>query len=367
MSILDKAVISAGTVLERLANGTYTTSLVDITRPCRVSPKTVVDDSLKFNEHLPVLLQATNSIFSAFYLLAFNAVASVDGVKTMRTLDQLNPNRDPMHSASPVFYATEDIEGEATPVGCIMPGVEDDNSKMIYEDTSLTVGKLLNVTVRPGASGINIANVVKDNDDVENQGSKDSKPTTIPVLVVVTPAFMDAPSISHIMEEGSPTRTTKHRWYMMRSGQISFWADFLGQRDLAQKYRHTLANDKNNVYLDIKERRHKNRMAAVVSNRLSLAEAANIWIITKETERKVNRDISGRISDYATRERIFGETFMMMIMIVDTQFEEITIYYQGIKEATETRIRDLKRSEKGNGADIGELMEAFLKSNVPSI
>lgn len=370
LGIVDKAAVSAGTVLERLANGAYTTSLVDITRPCRVNPVVAVDSTLKDIEELSTVLQATNSIFSALYILAFNAVGSVNGVRTMRVLDQLNPNRDPMHSASPIFYASESIEEDSAAGTVLAPAMEEDNSKAIYEEQSMAVGKLLNVDISPNVNGVNIASIVKDDEDEDEETGRvdpKAKPITIPILVLITPAFTDPTTLCHIMEEGSGSNKIKERFYAAKAGKISWVKDFLFQQDLAQKYRRTLAKDTSGIYMDMKERRHKNRLASVLSNRLSLAECANIIIISKETERKVNRAVSGRLSDAKTRERIFSETFTMMIIVVDTQFEEVTVYYQGIIQPTVARFRDLTRAEKGKGSDIGELMEAFLKSNVPSI
>lgn len=373
LGIIDRAAVSAGTVLERLANGTYTTSLVDITRPCRVNPKVAVDESLRNIEEIHTLMQVTNSIFSALYLLAFNAVGNINSIRTMRVLDQLNPDRDPMHSAAPIFYARESAEWdehEGTVLSTAVEKIDADNTvKAIYEDQSMAVGKILNIEISPNANGISALDVIKDADDAatDNADEKPQKSITIPVLVLITPAFTDQQTLVHIMEEGSGDRSLKERYYMAKGGQIAWGKDFLLQQDLAAKYRRTLAKDKSGIYMEMKERRQKNRLAALMSNRMSLAEAANIIIISKETERMVNRAIRGKLSDPKARAKIFSETYTMIIMVVDTQFEEVTIYYQGINEPTVSRFNKLKTAEKGKGSDIGELMEAFLKSNVPAI
>lgn len=370
LGIIDRAAVSAGTVLERLANGTYSTSLVDVTRPCRVNPKVAVDVSLRNIEELHLLMQVTNSIFSALYLLAFNAVGNVNSIRTMKVLDQLNPDRDPIHSAAPIYYARESADWDPREGTVLAPATENDNAiKGIYEDQSMAVGKILNVEISPNANGISIADTFRTQEEREQASDVDpkAKPIQIPILVLITPAFVNQDTLVHIMEEGTSANNTKERFYMAMAGQKEWVRDFLLNQDLAAQYRRTLAEDTSGIYMEMKERRQKNRLAAVLSNRMSLAESANIIVISKETERLVNRAIRGKLSDPKTRSRVFSETYTMIIMVVDTQFEEVTIYYKDINQPTVSRFNKLKQAEKGKGSDISELMEAFLKSNVPSI
>lgn len=72
-----------------------THSLIDATKPARVEPIVMVDAALVFNDDLPTLMQSLLSQFSGFYLQAVSLSMNVGNVSTMKTLDKLNPRRDP--------------------------------------------------------------------------------------------------------------------------------------------------------------------------------------------------------------------------------------------------------------------------------
>ena len=366
-NVVKKATVSAGTVLSRLANGTFTASLIDIARPCSVSPAVIIDKELEHYENIRPVCQGICSIFAGYYLIAFTLVGQVTNIRTMQVIDQLNPDRSAHKLAT--FYASESYV-EST----LSAAVEADDNKQrdaLYADDSLAVGKLLYVNVATGA-GVSatdaMAATLKGVGGGDTNDSADAKKgISIPILVKITPTFTTPETISHIMEMGSGRNTFKERFYMARAGQISWINDFLLDKDLLKKYQKTLIEDKSGVLRAMAERSRGNRMAGMISNKMSLADASNIWVISRETERRINREISGRLSDYKTRERIFDKTGMMFLVIVDTKFEDITIYYRGKEEATNEQIRNLARKEKGNGGDVTEIFEAFLKSNVPSL
>ena len=72
-----------------------THSLIDATRPARVEPIVMVDAALVFNDDLPTIMQSLLSQFSGFYLQAVALSMNVGNISPLKTLDKLNPRRDP--------------------------------------------------------------------------------------------------------------------------------------------------------------------------------------------------------------------------------------------------------------------------------
>lgn len=81
------------------------TSLVDVTKICRVEPLCVVSRDIVNHEIMPDVLQTDLNQVSAYYLQAIALQAQVKDVRIMKILDKLNPDRD----FSTVLLSTESI------------------------------------------------------------------------------------------------------------------------------------------------------------------------------------------------------------------------------------------------------------------
>ena len=80
-------------------------SLVEYSRTTRVEPIVFVDDGLVHFDYMPDVMQTLNAIFSAYYLQALSISVNVGAVDTVKLLDRLNPDRDPLLAASGAITA----------------------------------------------------------------------------------------------------------------------------------------------------------------------------------------------------------------------------------------------------------------------
>ena len=62
---------------------------------------------------------------------------------------------------------------------------------------------------------------------------------------------------------------------------------------------------------------------------------------------------------------MFENTLTMIVMVIDTEWEQLTIYHRGIEEPTELAVKELKSLNRGTGPDVGEILKAYQLGNSP--
>lgn len=329
----------------------------------------MVDQSLVHLPYITDVMQTLSSIFSAYYLQAASLMVNIDRINVPRLLDTLNPTRD-VADATAVRIA-DTVSGESLlsleSYQYALPGVsknritpkkhvsmEADGSaentasvnagklgKGISEAINLSVGRMLEVTV----------------------SASDNRKATFPIMVRLISTIVDSKILVHILGDNSRDVTLKERFHSWRAGQIEFWRDLVLCQDLIDEHRRALIEDKSGSYDEILRRRRNNNTAAIMSMTPSVANASNMMVISKATAKQLEADIGGRLTDYQKRQQIFASTYLMILVVVDPQWEQITFYHRGISVPTEVSARELKTANKGSGPDVAEILKAYTMGN----
>ncbi|MFO5854973.1 hypothetical protein [Klebsiella pneumoniae] len=74
--------------------------------------------------------------------------------------------------------------------------------------------------------------------------------------------------IAHIFSAGGRD-TWLHRLFLVKTGQIKFWRDFVLGQDMIDEHYRILMNDKSGVYKQITDRRRNNWKQSVRSGTVS--------------------------------------------------------------------------------------------------
>lgn len=340
-------------------------SLIEYTRATRVEPSVLLDLRAAQLPYIEDVLNNGLNMFAGYYLQAVSVAVNVGSVNVIKTLDKLNPNRDPMSSLSmrsmesykhglpfpgqPSLEAfgdnIKDSHDEIYGPGGSEGVSTRDAMKQFNESANLSVGKLIDV-------------------NIESEGQK----ATIPVSVRLRVSTIRPDIMTHTLSLDSKKVSKKERFHQWRSGQIEFWNDLVLAQDLIKKHRKNLMNDESGYYRARTASKRRNTLSALVSGEISVATASSIFVLTTETAKELERQIRGRLKDFKTREKLFEETYAMMMFVVDPDWEQVTIYHHSIDEPTEVSIREIQRSNKSKGGpDIAEILNAFRQSKSPTI
>lgn len=354
-------------------------SLVEFTKPTRVEPIVLMDDKVVNISFIGDVLQSLNSQFAAYYLQAVALSVNVGNVDVIRLLDRVNPNRSLSDSAvdgirniglrgsmeSEEAYAFKlPVPGESA--GAAAFGIESawktdrqldeegderqglsDTGKsveMAREVTNLSVGQLLEV-------------------EVESGGQK----ATFPVAVRLVTTSAPPEGIVHTLSVGQKNNSAKERFHAWRSGQLHFVRDLVLCQDLIDAHKDALLKDNSGIYTSSIKRRRKNRLSSILSGSPSVATASNLIVMADSTRKQVEREIGGRLKDFRTREKVFKETYAMIMVVIDPDWEQVTFYHRSIDQATELSASDLKSQKGGKGPDVGEILKAYQLGNGPNL
>lgn len=386
-------------------------SLVEYSRTTRVEPIVFVDDGLVHFDYMPDVMQTLNAIFSAYYLQALSISVNVGAVDTVKLLDRLNPDRDPLLAASGAI--TAGLQG----LGLVatenyafgLPSADGVSGLAVYGDAAKPLDQVLPREVLAmesilpngfdsdaaadalgkdyaeglAAAGDNRANMTDDGDSVrsinenvnlsvgrlldvtiEQNGHK----AVIPVAVRLKAAPMSPRDLVHILTVAKKDTSAKERYHGWRSGALNFIRDIIFCQDLIDEHKKNLMDDAQSAYQNTMKRSNKNTLAAIVSGRLSLASASAMMVFKHTTAAQVESSLGGRFKDFKFREALFKKTYAMIMVVVDTDWDRCTIYTRSIEEPTIQSIKEMKQAGKNKGGvDVAEILKAYTLGSTPTI
>lgn len=384
------ALMAIGAVVKGLLASQKNDSLVSFTKPFRVEPICMIDQSLEHKPYLGDVLQTALSVFSGYYLQGVSGMANVGNVNVMRMFDTLNPNRDVGSAAASVVDSINGASGvgmlsmesfantlprpgksgvgmesfDKIAKGAIAAkralnpqmkdvagtfdsgrlGSNEKNFRAAHESSNLAVGKLLEVTV-------------------ESEG----KTAKFPISVRLATAVVDEEVLIHILGNGGVANDNHERFHRWREGDLSFWRDLVFCQDLIDQHKRILMKDKSGAYAEQARRRSQNRSAGLLSGTPSIGSASAITVVSKDTIERLERDCGRKITDTRFRDTIFDHSMLMLLFIVDPGYETVTIYTRDIDLPTKLSVRELKAANKGGGADVGEILKAYRLGMSPAL
>jgi hypothetical protein len=354
-----------------------TTSLVEVTKPMRVEPLTVISRDCMTVPELGDVLQSLLSLFSGYYLQAVSVIGNVQSVKVAKVLDSLNPDRDfdylgegakllgfEDYSEKNTFTMYDEAYRFRLPTSLNRVGIEENqlspeqiqeikDSELhtsvditkISEISNLAVGKLLNVEISIG----------------EEKSSK------FPVSVRLIPSMLPNSSILHILALKTEDTSFTERFHAWRAGRISLIKDLILAQDLIDEHKKALMEDQSGVYSEIMRRVNNAKKFGLITRNPSLVSASNLFVISKDVARELELKLGGKLSNARIREKAFQNTYAMIIVVLDTEMERVTFYNRGTAAATDISFREIKASAKGKGPDILDVLRALNLGSAPAL
>jgi len=219
-----------------------------------------------------------------------------------------------------------------------------DTLQTIKELSNLSVGKMLSVEITDGLHR-----------------------ASIPVSIRLIASAIPSQNIVHILSIGNEDTSVKERYHAWKSGRLEFVRDLIFCQDLIDAHRKNLMADKDGIYANLIKRHRGNQVSTLVSGNPSVATASNSVVVSSDTASQLELKINGRLKDFKTREKLFKDTYVMIMAVIDKQWERVTFYHRGIDMHTEVGMRDLKIANKGSGPDVSDILKAYQMGNAPSL
>lgn len=330
-------------------------NLVSIANVGRVEPIALLDTDCVNLDYISDVMQSVHAIFSGYYLQAIHMINDVGGVSVAERLAPLNPGHglayESIHNTVARRYklsVSTEANTPAQPVGTVKPaknsfGVDLDTFESQAQSANLSVGKLYNVTLTNGGQEVKL-------------------PIAIRLMVNVLPSRMLTELFTY---RDAFDMNMKERWHSWKAGQLDFFKDLVLCNDLIDKYRRMAIRDKTGLGAKILDR-EASQVFRAISGKDSFSTATNIAIISNDTLGLIESDLNGRFSNSKVRRSIFENSNLMLLVVIDKQFERVTIYTRDLDSHTTLSIKDIKVSNKSSGPDVTEIMRAYLMGSSPS-
>lgn len=374
--------------IRRFSGNYKTKSLIDITQVARVEPLTVISEDCLNLDCLSDVLQSTLNVFTGYYLQAMALSGKINNVKVVRALDRLNPDRhynDLMIANESLTISTEayrfrlptttnkraaqadvarvvreparrSLSSEAfSEIDKIHVVGHDDVldadsinadktfiSKTAIEVSNMAVGKLINVDI-----------CIED------------KTINIPVSVRLSTTRMSNDTIMHILALKKDDNTLVERFHAWRSGRIGLIKDLIFCQDLINEHKKALIHDEDGTYSEIVRRVNSAKLYGILSNNPSLVSASNIFIFSEAVAKELEVKMGGKLSSSHTREKVFENTYAMILIVIDREWDIVTFYHRGIAQPTTVSTKDIKSAAKDKGQDISDFLKAYSLGNAP--
>lgn len=354
-------------------------SLVEYTKSTRVEPIVLMDRNVSMLPYATNILYSATYAVSAYYLQAVSLSVKVGKIDPVALLDKLNPSRDAAENAAQslagIFnHGIEGYQGKLPSFAqktTLVTSIEDFSSKVADEYLRQRNQDHKNrATVSPNSEiskeinqAQNLSVGVLLNVELESEGSR----AKIPVNVrLITSPVAPSTIVNIVSQAAGVEKATDERWYNWTAGQLATIRDMIFCQDLADKHRNTLIEDKSGIYKEMNRRKSQNKLSTLLSlgKRPSVATASNIMIITKETANEIEASLGGRLSSERIRNKIFDSTMLMLIYVVDTRYEMMTLYTRSIALPTEIPIKSLKSNDK-KAPDMLEMFNALRAGQPP--
>jgi len=377
----------------RAVRNLETRSLNEVGQAASVEPLTVISKDCLTLSYTPDVLQSLLSLFAAYYLQAISIVGSVDSARVIRILDKLNPNRQ----FNDITVITESMPGyhlrheESFKYRLPTPGnqiaLESEvrrirqEKKVALESVSDRVNMYDPVDVEDGALRSDADGLIQNRDNLKNiietsnlsvgkliavRITIDEKEVEVPIAVRLATASMTGESIARLLAVKTDEESFIERWHAWRSGRIRLIQDLIFAQDLIDEHRKFMIKDEDGIYTEILNRVKRNKGYGFLSNNPSLATSSNIFIITEEDAKNIERKMSGKMSNKTVRDRLFKNTYAMIIAVVDREWERVTFYTRGISAGSTVSVKDLKQASQGKGPDIVDILKSLSMGSAPS-
>ena len=371
MDIISEGLLSLARASSTVYRDSKSKSLIEYTKDLRVEPVLLIEDRVLLTDYRHDLTQTLSTIFSGYYIMAASIAGNSNSVEILSTLDKLNPNRSPDSSGMDTVgrIATRmsgslGVSTEAYAEG--LPSIEG-----LY-DIAADASNM--PQSEPGGNVSYGRDTLKDNLNtpvnlavgrvVEISMDFNGRPTTVVVNIRLAPQSVPHVGIADMLAVGQESKDfiARGKEFLMHERTVKEMTTCV---DLVDAHRRALLSDTTGQYELNQRRSRRNRWATILSGNPSVATASTITVITQDTAKTLEFKLRGKLNNFKFRERIFHETLMMLLVVVDTDRDKITVYHRSIEGETILFPRDLKSNAGDQSSDVSEILKAYQMGNAP--
>lgn len=358
------------------------TSLADLSKLAEVEAITVIDNSLTVYDSTSDVLKYLNSLLAGWYLSSAAILTDTGRIKTVQLLERLNPAKSPSFavansilSAGVASMASSEIEvsTDVKPLSFLpttSTSLEAATNLPSTGSAKVSGNKDTERTTKFGASNAADLTTVQNLSvgqrvTLSLSDGKASKDISVGIRLITVPVQYNL--LKTIMGWSEKDNRLKSRISAWRAGELSFWRDLVLMRDIFTERRRLLMNDKSDLLTSMLGRQRNSMVHSVMTATPSVGTMSSMMVISSDSVRQIEREVlNGRLSNFATRQRVMGATGLMVLAVVDPMSELVTVYVHTQALPSEFSIKQMKSASKGGSSDLGEIIKLMNQNQMPN-
>lgn len=339
-------------------------SLADITKVARIEPVTVISSDLVGTKELYNILHGVLNIYAAYYLQAISILSTeLIDARILKILDKTNPDRD----IRTVLAANTTALETLTLDNCKykLPGMKssfefateffDDEPKLTSSIDKIDTFEKL---------GTAVGKVIDVNFAIRNEKEKDT--VSMPVVVKLDNIVLSSDVVNSIMTVNPEEIRMGARLKAALQGRISFIKDFILASDLIKNHKKVMFKDNTDTYNTILKRINSSRIYSGLTGNISMAGVSSVFVISENNEQEIIKQFGSSFSSEKIRKMVFDNTMAMMIVVIDREWERVTIYVRDIAGYAQNSFDEFKPMTDKNNNAIVDIFKSFSLGNAPS-
>lgn len=211
---------------------------------------------------------------------------------------------------------------------------------------------------------------------------QEGKAVAIPIMVRLLVNVVPTRTLESLLVRYKEDISFSERWFSWRAGRIRFWKDLVMCQDLVREHKRTVIDAENEVVGKIDSRVNKAILAKTANiglkaatdrfdhikmiDTLSFGVASNLYVITAAEATKFEYFLGGKLSDIRTRNKLFGNGYAMILVVVDPDRERVKFYINGVDGYTDLSVKEIKSMSKNKGPDIGDMLKMLQMGMSPT-
>jgi len=345
-----KTGVSIFTSLLRKVDEIGPKALSDYVRPATIMGSVVVDISLGDEDIILPLASMLNSFYIGYITTALELNTIIEGGKTVRdalTIVSSNNNYIELLEEVDEKFLSCELTGEYE-VSLQADGGKQGNKV----EASVFSGKVVELNIRS-----------KEHD----------RPISIKLIVQLLSRQVQQSVIEQLFAVSNKS-TIDQRWTMFKTGEISFWKDFIWERDLVKRHRSALKKDDTGYLFDeLQSRSNKltrNIETSVDIGKVSQNSANNILIVEKRFFTQMVKRLGIKIDDFSSRQRFMSNNYCLIIVVVDIMYSSLEVYFNGIRTKADYSFKAVLSNYGGGGSsktELAEIMAQFQAGSSPKV
>jgi hypothetical protein len=196
----------------------------------------------------------------------------------------------------------------------------------------------------------------------------DTTKVTVPISMSILPTLVKPSTVSAFLSSNFKESFSK-RWARFKAREISFFKDLIFSRDLLAKRKQQLKDDPNNQLANMLGEANRKKAKGIISALRSQPKnnlASSIVITSKSTTDEFEKEQGVKIDNYGDRQKFFQDSMALMLVVVDTAYETVEIYFNSMREVMEVPYNYIeKNGSANNSVDMKTLLAAMSKGTLP--